>query len=301
MSTLAITGGTGFVGKRAIDLALAAGHSVRALTRRPQPPRDSVTWIEGALDTPQPLDQLVAGANAVLHIAGVVNAPDRAGFAAGNIAGTQAVLDATRSAGVRCFVHVSSLAAREPLLSSYGWSKREAEQVVEASALDWVIVRPPGIYGPGDLEMRDVFRMARLGIALLPPPARGSWIEVGDIAALLLALATAESPRAIYEADDGRPNGWSHAELAREIGIAVGRGVLPLSLPKPLLSLAARADRTLRGKGAKLTPDRVGYLCHPDWTIDPAKRPPSHLWQPRIATPEGLAATAAWYRANGLL
>uniref|UniRef100_UPI0035CB94E8 NAD-dependent epimerase/dehydratase family protein n=1 Tax=uncultured Sphingomonas sp. TaxID=158754 RepID=UPI0035CB94E8 len=301
MTTLAITGGTGFVGARVIALALAAGHDVRALTRRAQPDRAGVIWIEGALDTPDPLDRLVAGADAVLHIAGVVNAPDRAGFAAGNIAGTQAMLRAAANAGVRRFVHISSLSAREPALSDYGWSKREAERIVEASALDWVTVRPPGIYGPGDMEVRDMFRMAKLGVALLPPAGRASWIEVGDIAALLLVLATTETPRAIYEADDGRPDGWSHAEFARAIGTAVGRNVLPVSLPKAILALAARADRALRGAGAKLTPDRVGYMCHPDWTIDPAKRPPTAFWTPRVPTPQGLAATAAWYRAHGLL
>lgn len=301
MTILALTGGTGFVGSRVIDLAIAAGHEVRALTRRAQPARVGVTWIEGALDTAAALDRLIAGADAVVHIAGVVNAPDRAGFAAGNIAGTQAVIDAGKRAGAKRFIHVSSLAAREPALSNYGWSKREAERVVAASALDWAMVRPPGIYGPGDMEIRDMFRIAKFGIALLPPAGRGSWIEVGDIAALLLALATTDTPRAIFEADDGRPNGWSHAEFAREIGTAVGRGVLPLSLPKPLLTLAARADRALRGTGAKLTADRVGYLCHHDWTIDSARRPHPTLWTPQVPTPAGLAATAAWYRARGLL
>ncbi|BCA57343.1 NAD-dependent epimerase/dehydratase family protein [Sphingomonas sp. HMP6] len=301
MTTLAITGGTGFVGSRAIDLAVAAGHSVRALTRRPQPPRDGVTWIEGALDTAEPLDRLVDGADAVLHIAGVVNAPDRAGFAAGNIAGTQAVLDATRTAGVRRFVHVSSLAAREPDLSLYGWSKIESEVIVTASGLDWTIVRPPGIYGPGDMEMRDLFRMAKTGVAVLPPGGRVSVIHVDDIAALLLKLASADATGAILEPDDGRDGGWSHAQLIRAIGVAVGHKVVPLAVPKALLTTIAHADKTFRGKGAKLTPDRVGYLCHPDWTVDPARRPPPTLWQPAIDTPQGLAETAAWYRANGLL
>ena len=301
MTTLAITGGTGFVGKRAIDLALVAGHSVRALTRRPQPPRDGVTWIEGALDTPEPLDRLVDGADAVLHIAGVVNAPDRAGFAAGNIAGTQAVLDATQRAGVRRFVHVSSLAAREPHLSIYGWSKIESEAIVAVSGLDWSIVRPPAIYGPGDMEMRDLFRMAKSGIAALPPGGRVSVIHVDDIAGLLVTLAAADMPDAILEPDDGHSGGWSHAELIRAIGVAVGHKVVPLALPKAVLTIIAHADKAFRGKDAKLTPDRVGYLCHPDWTADPAKRPPSQLWQPGIATSDGLATTAAWYRANGLL
>lgn len=301
MTILAITGGTGFVGSRLIDLALAAGHDVRALTRRPQPARAGVVWIEGALDTPKALDRLVMDADAVIHVAGVVNAPDRAGFVAGNITGTQAVVDAAERARVRRFVHVSSLAAREPGLSIYGWSKYEAEQVVAKSSLDWAMVRPPAIYGPGDMEMRDLFRMAKMGIALLPPAGRVSVIEVGDVAALLLALAEAGPSHEIYEPDDGQEGGWSYAELTRAVGVAVGHKVLPVALPKAILSLAAHVDQMFRGKGAKLTADRVGYLCHPDWTASPAKRPDPAMWVPQMPTPQGLAATAAWYRANGLL
>jgi nucleoside-diphosphate-sugar epimerase len=299
---LAITGGTGFVGGKLIDLALARGHTVRALTRRAQPDRAGVTWVSGALDTPDALTTLIAGSDAVLHVAGVVNAPDRAGFVAGNITGTQAVVDAAMRAGVRRFVHVSSLAAREPDISTYGWSKREAETVVAASTLDWTMVRPPAIYGPGDMEMRDLFRMASKGVALLPPGGRLSVIEVGDIATLLLAVAETDPGKLILEPDDGRPGGWSHAELLSAMGIAAGRKrVVPIALPRFVLDLIARGDTLLRGKAAKLTHDRVGYMCHPDWTIDPAKRPSSDLWSPQVPTAQGLADTAAWYRANGLL
>lgn len=298
---LAITGGTGFVGARLIAAALAAGHQVQALARRPQPPQPGLDWVAGALDAPDALARLCAGADAVIHVAGVVNAPDRAGFAAGNIAGTEAMLAAAKAAGVSRFVHVSSLAARAPELSLYGWSKAEAEARVMASALDWRIVRPPAIYGPGDLEMIDVYRLAKRGWALLPPPGRLSLIAADDLTQLLLALTAATGGTALYEADDGTPGGWSHADYARAIGIALGRRVHPVSLPAPALLLAARLDRLTRGGKAKLTPDRARYMAHPDWTIDPAKRPPPALWRPAIATPDGLAATAAWYRAQGLL
>ncbi len=279
MSVLALTGGTGFVGSTVIERATAAGHAVRALTRRSQPGRAGVTWIDGALDSPDSLDRLGAGADAVIHVAGVVNAPDRAGFVAGNIEGTRAIVAAAERAGVRRFIHVSSLAAREPALSVYGWSKAEAEKIVEASALDWVMVRPPAIYGPGDMEMRDLFRLARWGIALLD----------------------ARSNRRVLEADDGKPGGWTHDDFARAIGRAVGQRVLPMALPQPLLRLAARGDRLVRGARARLTPDRVAYFCHPDWTIDAEKRPDPSFWQPEVPTSEGLAATARWYRAHSLL
>ncbi|WP_375427767.1 NAD-dependent epimerase/dehydratase family protein [uncultured Sphingomonas sp.] len=296
---IALTGGTGFVGRRTLDLLIGKGHTVRALTRRPQPPRDSVEWVEGSLDRAGPLDTFVTGVEAVLHIAGVVNAADRAGFALGNIDGTRAVVEAAVRAGATRFVHVSSLAAREPGLSNYGWSKAESERIVEVLPLDWTIVRPPAVYGPSDLEMRDVFRLAKLGLAVLPPPGRMSAIAVDDLARLFVLLVERGSPRAIYEADDGQT--YTHTEYAQAIGRAVGRRVLPLPLPAALLHLGARIDRRVRGSGAKLTPDRAAYLAHPDWTADPVKRPPPELWTPRIALDRGLADTARWYRDHGLL
>lgn len=294
---LALTGGTGFVGARTIDAALAAGNDVRALTRRAQPSRPGVTWVRGDLADPA---DLCAGADAVIHIAGVVNARDRAGFAAGNIAGTEAILAAAAAAGVARFVHVSSLAAREPDLSDYGWSKAGAEAAVAASTRDWTMIRPPAVYGPGDMELREVFRMARLGLALLPPPGRVSVIHVDDLARLLVAAAAGPGDRAIYEVEDAS-GGMTHEQFARAIGMAVGRKVAAIPLPRALLAGAARLDRLLRGKRARLTPDRAAYMSHPDWTADPAKAPPASLWNPAIPTDEGLAATAAWYRANRLL
>jgi uncharacterized protein YbjT (DUF2867 family) len=293
---LAVTGATGFVGSHLLDQALAAGHQVRALTRRPQPSRDAVTWVEGSLADEAALAELVAGSDAVIHVAGSVNA-SRTGFADANIAGTRAMLAAS---GTRRFVHVSSLAAREPQLSAYGWSKAEAERLVEASAAAWTIVRPTGVYGPRDGEFREMFKMATKGVMLLPPRGRVSLIAVEDLARLLPTLAVEGGARTTYEADDGSA-GVTHAELAHAIGRAVGRRVRAIHVPKAALRLAARADMRARGDRAKLTLDRVGYLCHPDWTADPAKRPPPALWRPRIALDEGLAATAAWYRANGLL
>ncbi len=299
VKTIALTGGTGFVGRRVIAQAIGNGWHLRALTRRAQPAEPSVNWVRGALDRPDSLAELVAGADVVLHVAGVVSAPDAAGFTAGNVTGTHAVVDAARAVGVRRFVHISSLSAREPDLSLYGASKRAGESVVAASDLDWSIVRPAGVYGPGDTEMLDVFKLAQKGLALLPPPGRVGFVAVDDLARLLLALADRPGARDLYEVDDG--NALSHADLARMIGAAVGQRVLPLHLPAALLRLGARIDRKLRGAGAKLTEDRARYLAHPDWTADPARRPSPDLWEPRIATARGLADTAAWYRAHGLL
>jgi uncharacterized protein YbjT (DUF2867 family) len=300
--TLAVTGGTGFVGGHLLAMARAEGFELRALTRGWKPPEAGIDWVEGALDRPETLHKLCRGADAVIHIAGLINAPDRAGFEKVNVGGTAAMVDAARKAGVRRFIHISSLAAREPGLSDYGWSKARSERVVAASGLDWTIVRPPAVYGPGDKETFELFRMARRGLVALPPPGRFSIIHVEDLCRLILRLpAEPDTLAATYEPDDGRAEGWAHVEFARTLAAAIGRRAAALSVPRLVMRGASRIDRLLRGGKAKLTADRVRYFCHPDWVVTASARPPAALWRPQIATEAGLAATAAWYRAEGWL
>lgn len=300
--TIAVTGGTGFVGTRFIDIATAAGHEVRALTRRPQRPQRQVRWVDGSLADADALRRLVTGCNSVVHIAGVLNARDPAGFERGNVEGTLAMLAASTAAGITRFVQVSSLAAREPNLSKYGASKARSEDLVQGSGLDWMIVRPPAVYGPGDRETLELFRMAKLRLMLLPPKGRVSVIHVDDLSRLLLALTgTNEPSRAILEPDDGRARGWSHKELAQAIGHAVGRGNLSLSMPGPMLRLGAMLDQLARGERAKLSADRAAYFSHRDWVVNADRRPSSGLWRPQVETEQGLAGTAAWYEREGWL
>lgn len=299
---LAITGGTGFVGSHLIAAALAAGHEVSALTRREQPARQGVEWIVGDLSSRDSLEQLVREADAVIHVAGTINAPNAAGFEAGNVAGTLAMLAAATAGGIRRFVHVSSLAAREPRLSLYGASKHSAEDLVMGSGLDWAIVRPPAVYGPGDRETLELFRMAKIGLMLMPPKGRVSVIHADDLARLLLALAAAEAPSNILvEPDDGRPGGWTHREFARALAAAVGTKAAVVSSPGVLLRLAARADQLLRGERAKLTVDRAAYFSHRNWVVEPKRAPPPELWHAEIDTAEGLRETVDWYRLQGWL
>ena len=196
---------------------------------------------------------------------------------------------------------MSSLAAREPDLSVYGWSKAEADKLLMASDLDWTIVRPPAIFGPRDNEMLELFKLAKRHVVPLPPAGgRMSVIAVGDLVRLLLALPASNALiRQVVEPDDGKPNGWHHRDFARAIGTAMGSSVLPLPLFRPVLNAMATADGVVRGSNAKLTPDRVAYFCHKDWVSHAP--PPTDVWTPRIDTAEALAETAAWYRAQGLL
>jgi len=300
---LAITGATGFVGQAVLEFAARAGIEVRALARRPQEARVGVEWVQGDLSDRRALQRLVGKASVVLNIAGVVNAPDPQGFEDGNVWGTLNVVNAALDAGVPRFVHVSSLSAREPDLSVYGKSKLRGEKVVKASSLDWTVVRPPAVYGPRDTEMFELFKLAKRGIVPLPPQGHLSIIHVNDLARLLLALIPGgeEVTHLTFEPDDGTPGGWTHNDMAKAIGIAVGKRVTALNLPAGMLRLGASLDARFRGKGAKLTMDRVGYMCHPDWRVGEGNQPPPEIWTPQVETRMGLHATAAWYREAGWL
>ena len=295
--TIAVTGATGFVGQALLDQALETGQTVKALTRRDQLPRDGVDWVSGDLESAEALRALMRGAEAVIHVAGVVN--DAARFESGNVLGTLNVIEAAKAEGVQRFIHVSSLSAREPELSAYGASKARAEKLIMASGLDWTIVRPPGIYGPRDVDYFEMFRLARWGVMPVPPKeGRASIIHVDDLARLLLALLPGDEGVSFrtFEPDDGRKQGWSHYEFARAVGWAMGRRPWVMHLSRASLDRAARADRFVRRGKARLTPDRVGYMAHPDWVVTHEARPPRSLWQPLVPTREGLKATADWYR-----
>jgi uncharacterized protein YbjT (DUF2867 family) len=300
---IAITGGTGFVGRALIEQAKAQGIVVQALARQSQPPCDGVKWIAGDLADRQALIELVTGVEAVVHVAGVTSARHASEFEAPNVAGTLAVVEVALAAGVRRLVFVSSLTAREPSLSAYGASKARAERLVTASGLDWTIVRPPAVYGPGDKDMFELFCAAKWGVVPTPKGGRISLIHVDDLARLLLALVPGDEylSHQCFEPDDTRVGGWTHYELARMISWAVGRRSKVISLSKRTMEWTAKADGMLRGAKARLTPDRVDYINHPDWVVSPSGRVPAALWRPCVETREGMKATARWYREQGWL
>ncbi len=302
---LAVTGGTGFVGQALLDLTVERSIPVQALTRKlHKDDHDRVEWIKGDLDDMAALERLVTGTKAVIHIAGLTNTPDPAEFHHANVTGTANVITAMKHQGLKRLIFVSSLSAREPELSQYGASKADAEELVRTSGLDWTIVRPPAVYGPRDRDMFELFRAAKLGIMPLPPGGATSIIHVRDLARVLLDLVDAQPAlvrKKQFEVDDGREGGWSHKELARAIGVAMGNTVFPLHLPEAALKLGASMDRLLRGKNAKLTPDRVGYMKHPNWVSYSALKVPESVWQPEISGEAGLKQTAEWYRKEGWL
>lgn len=304
---VAVTGATGFVGRHLIGaLAREAGVSIRALARRPAPDIEAAgaTVVRGGLEDAGALSALAGDADAVVHCAGVVAAPRAADFHIANVEGTAAVL---RAAGPSArFVHVSSLAAREPGLSAYAASKRRGEELVAAAARpEAVMVRPPAVYGPGDRVTLPIFQQLRRGLLIAPAAraARFSLIFVADLASLLvrLALGPFRSERPI-EPDDGRAGGYRWQDLAAIAGAASGRRIRTLYLPTRLLwpaALGAEAWGRIVHRAPPLSRDKLRELGHGDWVC--AHLPDGLGWRASTDFAAGYAATAAWYAEAGWL
>lgn len=313
---IALTGGSGFVGGHILRGLLAEGWHVRALTRRrdglPDVAPDqaaALTPVCGDILSDAALAELVAGADAVIHCAGLVAARRAEDFLRVNAEGTAGLLRAVQAGGrAPRFVLMSSLAAREPQLSPYAHSKREAEEALRrlGSALDWRILRPAVVYGPGDRATLPLFRQFARGLALVPGGGgRFSMIYVEDLAAATLAALDPALPGGTtLEPDDGTPGGYGWTEVLAAAERQTGRPIRALSVPRALQRLAAAlgtAGALATGRTAVLSQGKVNEIAHPDWVCRPGPLGDCISWRPAVGLDEGFSRTIAWYKAAGWL
>lgn len=305
---IAVTGATGFLGQRLIPALLAEGHSVRALTRRAMPAQADVTWVEGDLGNEAALADLTQGAGALIHAAASLRGSKHHHFDIPNRLGTAAVIEAAKEAGTERFIHVSSLAARAPDLSHYSASKHAAETLVMAQeSLNWTVLRPPAVYGPGDQATLPFFKAVARGVA--PRIGGGerpfSMIHIDDlISAIIFLLKAPSAEQMLVEIDDGRENGYTFHQLFGLIGNAMDKKPVPLVIPVPALWIGAHANRLWSGISGAMpmfTPEKLRELTAPDWVVKGTHLSAVSNWRPEITGPEGIAATVAWYREQNWL
>jgi nucleoside-diphosphate-sugar epimerase len=303
---VAVTGGTGFVGRYAVAALARAGWSVRLLVRR-DPVHPLLKGVEpelvlGDLDDAAALARLVRGADAVVHIAGLTKAPDPATFLHVNRDGTGrlAAAVAREAPGARRLL-VSSLAARVPALSPYAASKRAGEDAAASAGGAWTVLRPGVVYGPGDEEGRAVRGLAMAPFAAVPgPPApRIAMIHAADLAEAIVAFCGTEAGSGLFELCDARPDGYDFAEILGTAAAALGRRP-PRLLRLPdaaFLGAGTAADlwAALRGRRGVFGRGKARELLHRDWSADPALVPPATLWAPRVPLAQGMAEVARWW------
>jgi NADH dehydrogenase len=150
---VAITGGTGFVGRHLAERLLREGHEVVLISRhsgKPAGPPDRATCVASDLSDPNILAAAFIGCEAVAHCAGINRELGSQTFERVHVEGTRRVIEAARRAGVRRIALMSFLRARPDCGSAYHESKWAAEEIVRASALDYTIIKAGMVYGRGD-------------------------------------------------------------------------------------------------------------------------------------------------------
>ncbi|MDE1172925.1 MAG: NAD-dependent epimerase/dehydratase family protein [Parvibaculaceae bacterium] len=310
---MALTGATGFLGRHLVPFLHAQGHKVRILTRRDPAFAEwrgiELEAVPGDLDDERALQRLVAGADVVIHAAGLIKARHEEDFFAVNREGARHLAIITAREAPRAgFVLISSLVAREPDLSPYTASKRAGEMAVSEilPSGQLTIVRPPAIYGPADAETRTLFRLAtsRLVPLATPAEARLALIHVTDAARAIVAFASAAADgfTGRWTICDPHPEGYTLREVLRTAAHALGKHPHFVQLPPAALQtlgLLGESWAALSGRAVMLTQAKTRELRHNDWSVGENELPPPNLWKPRISMAEGIAKTALWYRAHG--
>jgi NADH dehydrogenase len=261
-----VTGGSGLVGKAAVDRLLEAGHHVRLLSRHAED--DARQWPGGVephagdVSSDAAVADAAEGCDAVLHAAGIaVERPPELTFQAVNVEGTRRLAEEAKRAGVRRFVYVSSLGA-ERGESDYHRSKRAAEEAVRAVAPEgWLILRPGNVYGPGDEVVSLLLKMVR-ALPVVPTIGRGDqpfqpvWHE--DLGAALARAVERENPRGVALSLAG-PEVTTAAEVMELLQKLTGKRTLRLPLPEALARLGVNAAEAL-GVDVRVTDDQITML-----------------------------------------
>ncbi|MBI3403111.1 MAG: NAD(P)-dependent oxidoreductase [Acidobacteria bacterium] len=316
---VAITGATGFIGRHLTADLASRGVAVQAIQR----PESRQTAPEGATVVRAALDEgalrpAFAGADAVVHLAGVVSSARARDFADVNVAGAQAVARAARAADVPV-IHISSLAAAGPAspaaprgeadaprpLTPYGRSKLEGERALAAErGLRWTILRPGVVYGPGDRAMLPLFAFARRGVLPLVGLATAAYtfVYVDDLVRAIVAAL--EQPPRQDTLFVGHPQPVAARALLENIRSIVGGSAIVVPIPMILTRAAAAAGDlagALTGRPMTINSSRYaelaseGFVCR----VDRLREQLGIVAEVDLA--EGLTRTAAWYKSRGWL
>ncbi|MEZ5966436.1 MAG: NAD-dependent epimerase/dehydratase family protein [Planctomycetota bacterium] len=300
-----VTGASGFVGCHLLPRLVEAGHAVRCLARDPAWSTTHGEVVAGCLGDEASLRRALDGVDVVVHLAALVSfaRKDAAESFAVNEAGTRRLAALARAAGVRRFLHVSSVVAigyseRGEILDEtapynvarlrvpYCDSKHAAEQAVldeVERGLDAVIVNPSSMFGPGDRRKarNSLLDAAQRGRVPFAPSGGANFADVRDVAAGCVAALTRgrrgeryilggenltgrELMRTVFAAAGRRPPRWSLPRPVTKL-LAAGAGVLErvVDLRPPLTAQILRMASAYFWYGSAKAEGELGYRARP--------------------------------------
>ncbi len=323
-----ITGATGFIGGSVARRLLARGDSVVVLARRASRAQAlgaaGATVIEGGLCDAAALRAAARGCDVVIHSAGVPRPASWATFREVHIAGTQSVIDAAKTAGVRRVVNIASQAVMfggrdligvnesvgypKHFVDPYSVTKAAAEQVAlranDRGGLEVTSLRPAVVWGRGDSTVLPI--MAKLALSPLGVPmcGDGSNIEATThienlVDAIVLAMTAAAAPARAYLVLDGFRVTWREC-LAKQLeaaGVRQKFGRAPRLIAEPMAMLL---DQVAALIGAPVPLALFGVRTAQTSRDFVTTRARDELgYTPRVGLEDGLADLRAWVREIG--
>jgi NADH dehydrogenase len=269
-----VTGASGFVGNEVVKELLARGHEVQVLVRRGSEKkvkeRERVEIFPGDCLHPEALTPAVTGCDAVVHLVGIIREFPGRGitFEGVHVQATQNVVDATKAAGVRRYLHMSALGARPEPAVPYQITNFRADDYIMHSGLTYTIFRPSIIYGPEDQSINLFARHIRR-LPFFPIIGDGMYqlqpVPVWTVAqAFALALELPQTENKIF--DVGGPEPQTFNDIIDTIARVLGRKVKKIHQPVWCMEFAANLCGRFRW--FPLTPGQLrmlleGNICDP--------------------------------------
>jgi len=323
-----LTGATGFVGSHILDSLCARSVDSAILLRASSNRRlihshlNQIDLRFGSIADAASLDRALEGVTHVIHCAGLTRAFRNTEFYEANHLGTRNVVEAVnrRADGFQRLLHISSLAAGGPVqpgkrareddvphpVSHYGKSKLGGENEVRQNCrTEFVIVRPPAVYGPRDDGFIQMFRTVKAHVrpVFLGGIKELSFAYAPDLAdAVVTCLLHPKTAGKTYFVAGSEV--ISPQDFAKEIARQMGVWTLLLPVPTPLLwpiCAAQEALSRLTGRATILNRQKYAELRARAWVCDATRvREEVGVVCP---TPikEGIARTLSWYQEQGWL